>query len=101
MTSQTGLYTLDFVNKGEPFKFPRWTVTMHESALSRLCMENPKVSDDEKENLFRYYVIHESLLILDKTVSLEEVKSLHPENLVELFNAAYTSGKRDIYFRKG
>lgn len=99
--TKTILYTLDFVNKGEPFTFPKWTVAMHEAAMARLIAENPKATDDEKQNFFRYYVIHESLSCVDKDVSLEDIKTLHPEDLVTIFTAAYSSGKRDIYFHKG
>lgn len=94
-------FVLEFVNEGKPFSFPKWTVAMHEAAMSRMLEDNPKASDEERESLFRYYVIHESLVKLDKKVKLTEVKTLHPENLVILFNAAYTSGKRDVYFREG
>jgi hypothetical protein len=93
--------TLDFVNDGEPFTFPKWTVAMHEAAMSRMLSDHPNVSDTERESLFRYYVIHEAFKKLDDNVTIEDVESLHPENLVILFNAAYTSGKRDVYFRKG
>jgi hypothetical protein len=94
-------FSLDFVNNGDGFVFPKWTVAMHESAMARMLEDKPKATSDERESLFRYYVIHESLLQVDENVTLEDVKSLHPENLVILFNSAYTSGKRDIYFRKG
>lgn len=95
------IFVLDFVNDGEEFTFPKWTTSMHEAALARMLAENPKATDEERDSLFRYYVLHESLKKIDKKVSLKSVKDLHPENLVALFTAAYNSGKRDIYFRKG
>jgi hypothetical protein len=94
-------YALDFVNEGKPFIFPKWTIDMHEAAMLNMIKENPEATDEEKESGFRYHVLLESLKQVDEEVKLEDVKDLHPENLVVLFNAAYTSGKRDIYFRKG
>lgn len=101
MVKKEEKFTLDFVNNGKEFAFPKWTILMHEAALENMITDSPNLTDEERDKLFRYYVLYESLKKLDDDVDFEEVKQLHPENLIVLFTAAYNAGKRDIYFRKG
>lgn len=101
MVEKSDTFTLDFVNEGKEFKFLNWTTEMHEAAMAQMLEDNPSATNEQRDSLFRYYVIYTSLGKIDNNVSLEDVKNLHPENLVVLFNAAYYAGKRDIYFRKG
>lgn len=94
-------YTLKFVNGGEPFIFKKWTVTKHKRVLSRIAKHGNKLSNEEQEDLFQYYVLYESLYEIDNQVDFEKVKALHPENLIVLFNSAYNKGKEEILFREG
>lgn len=96
---------LKFVNKGKPFEVVNWTVEMHEKAMVKAieATEKSKMSEIEKENELKYYIILESLQKIDSTVTIDDVKKffIHPENVVEAFNLVYYAGKQDIYFRKG
>jgi len=99
-------YTLPFVNNGEAFIVPDWTVEKHERAISAAVEGTKKdkdLSDSKKENELKYYIILETLLELDATVSIEDVKNFfkHPENLVEFFQVVYYAGKKNIYFQEG
>lgn len=94
-------YTLSFVNEGEEFVFEKWTVQKHKRVLSRIAKHGNKISEEEQEDLFQYYVLYESLAEIDKDVDFDKIKKLHPENLIVLFNAAYNKGKEDILFREG
>lgn len=93
-------YKLSIINKGKPFCMPKWTVAKHKAALARMLKENPKATDDEKNDLFNYYVIYESLRQVDSEVSIEDIKELHPEDMIELFNEVYNAGKEGIFFRQ-
>lgn len=93
-------YKLTIINKGKPFTMPKWTVGKHKAALARMLKENPSATDEEKNDLFNFYVIYETLKQVDPEVSIEDVKGLHPEDMVELFNEVYNAGKEGIYFRQ-
>ena len=97
-------YSLKFVNKGKPFTVPNWTVQSHEHAMVKAveATKDSKMSDIEKENELKYYVILETLQKIDSTVTIENVKEFftHPENIVEAFNIVYYAGKQNIYFSK-
>jgi len=98
-------YNLEFVNEGKPFEVTDWTVEKHEKAIA-LAIEYTKdkknISDTVKENWLKYAIIYQTLIEIDETVELESVAKyfIHPENLVEFFNAVYYAGKKDIYFRQ-
>jgi hypothetical protein len=93
-------YSLKIVNNKKPFIMPKWTVGKHKAALARMLKENPKVSEEEKNDLFNYYVIYETLRQVDPEISIEDIKDLHPEDMIELFNEVYNAGKEGIYFRQ-
>ena len=92
------LYTLKFVNKGKPFEIPIWTVDKHERAMAHLLQDHKTKSAAEQDSLLRSYIIYETLVEIDPDVELEKIQALHPENLVDMFNAVYLAGKKDIHF---
>jgi hypothetical protein len=94
-------YSLKIVNKGKPFVMPKWTVGKHRAAMSQMLAECKDMSEEEKTEEFNYYVIYQTLKQIDNDVSLEDIKTLHPEDLIQLFNDVYNAGKEGIYFRKG
>lgn len=103
-------YTLKFVNNGDPFEMPDWTVEKHEKSLAKLTIaqKENKWTDEQAAKEYKFYVIHETLLEIDPNCTLEDVKSIrHPATRIELFNAVYEAGKESIYyvppsdFRKG
>ena len=91
--------TLPFVNSGEPFAIANWTLGKHETALAHMAKIEGDMSENESDSLFRYYVVLIGLQEIDDSVSIEDVKSLHPENMLELFKLIYYAGKVDIFFR--
>ena len=96
-------YSIDFVNSGKPFKMPNWTTRKHENALLRLAKfqkEHKDIDDDKLNNEFKYFVIHETLSEIDESVSIEDIRNMHPLDLVELFNAVYNAGRKGIIAKK-
>jgi hypothetical protein len=98
-------YSLDFVNKGKPFSIPNWTTYKHESVLAKLAADLKDVPEKEQDKEFKHYVIHETLSEIDETgeCTLEEIRIMHPVDLIDMFNAVYNAGRKGIYskdFRK-
>lgn len=95
-------FVLPFVNKGKPFTFPIWTVEKHEEALKHIAdyTNGKKLETFQAERFFKQIVLYSSLHEVDDTVTMDDVKSLHIENLATLADAAYTAGKMDVNFRQ-
>jgi len=95
----TGKYSLDFVNKGKNFDMPNWSTEKHENALNNLVsyQKKNKLSDKEAEKEFKHFVIHETLKEIDKDVDLDDIRKMHPMDLIDLFNAVYNAGRKGIY----
>ena len=94
-------YHLDFVNDDKPFTISNWTPEKHEDALAELVKNEKGKSAKKLDKLFRYYVVLQTLREIDNTVTVEQVKNIHVEDMVELFNAVYYAGKRGILFQEG
>lgn len=93
-------YTLDFVNDGEPFELTPWTVEKHEKALAHLLKDHKDKDVQTQDSLLRAYIIYQALVEIDSEVDIQEIINMHPENQIELFNAVYLEGKKDIHFHK-
>lgn len=98
-------YSLEFVNKGKSFAIPNWTTDKHESALAKLAADSKDMTQEQQEKEFKHYVIYETLSALDTTgeCTLEKIRNMHPVDLVDMFNAVYSAGRKGIYskdFRK-
>lgn len=93
-------YSLKFVKDGKPFMMPKWTVTKHKAALQEMNSECKDLSNEEKSNEFTYYVILQTLRQIDSSVTIDDIKELHPEDTLLLFNDVYNAGKEGIYFRE-
>jgi hypothetical protein len=92
--------SLEFINKGKPFIVPKWTVKKHKAALARMNDECKGMPEEDKTDEFNYYVIYETLKQVDSSVSIDDIKELHPEDLITLFNVVYNAGKVGIFFRE-
>lgn len=92
--------SLKFVNKGKPFVVKNWTVEKHEKALQHMKQAMGTMSKEAQNAEFRYWVIWEALVEIDKNVNIETVRHLHPDNLIQLFDICYNAGKVDIFFHK-
>lgn len=100
-------YSLPFVNEGKPFTVSNWTPEKHEDALAEMIEDTgeDKIKDKEKrqktqDKFFKYYVILQSLREIDDSVSISDLKELHPDNLVQLFYAVYNAGKISIFYEE-
>lgn len=97
-------YTLKFVNNGKEFEIPIWTVAKHERAIVNAVAraKDKDLGEKEKEDILKFCIIWETLKEIDDKVTLEEISEffIHPDNIVEFFNAVYYEGKKDIYFHK-
>jgi len=91
--------TLPFVNDGKPFKVSNWTLGKHEEALAAMAESEGELSESQADAMFRYYVVYIGLKEIDDSVKLDDVKLLHPENMLELFKLIYYAGRVDIFFR--
>jgi len=97
----TKKFSLSFVNKGKPFVMPKWTVGKHRAAMNKMLKDCKNLSEDEKNEEFNYYVIHETLAQIDGNVTIDDIRNMHPEDVVILFNEVYNAGKEGVYFREG
>ncbi len=91
-------YSLKFVNKGKPFCMPKWTTGKHKAALAMMVKECEGMSNEDMNEEFNFYVIYQTLHQIDNNVDMEDIKELHPEDLIELFNAVYNAGKEGIFY---
>ena len=97
-------YTLKFVNEGKEFEMPPWTVEKHEKAMVNAvkATKDKKMSNAEKESMVKYQIILIALQEIDASVTIEDIIEffVHPDNIIEFFNAVYYEGKKDIYFHQ-
>lgn len=91
-------YSLKFVNEGKPFCMPKWTTGKHKAALAMMIKECKGMSDEDRNEEFNFYVIYQTLHQVDNDIDIESVRELHPEDLIELFNAVYNAGKEGIFY---
>ena len=99
-------FSLPFINGGKDFDMPNWTVAKHKAALEKLLQNTPGITQEERDEEFKYYVIVESLKEVDSSVTVDIVKAElpHPEDLIALFQETYNAGRVGIYaksFRQG
>ena len=90
---------LKFINKGKPFTLPSWTVAKHKKVLEEINKLPTNTSEEDKDTEFQFLCIYEGLKELDPNLTLNDIRNLHPTVLIDLFNAVYSEGKCDIYFR--
>ena len=92
--------SLPFVNDGKPFTVGNWTVEKHEKALQLMGEELGNLSPEETEKELKYYIVFVGLSELDDSVTIDIVRNLHVDNLIELFTIIYYKGKVDIFFQQ-
>lgn len=91
---------LDFVNSGEPFEAPIWTVELqleHDNYMSEVS-EKKGIDSDHPDygQISNDDVILRSLKLIDKKIKVSHLRSMHPQDYIELRNAIYNSGRRGI-----
>jgi len=93
--------SLPFINNGKPFTVGNWTVEKHELALQMMGEELGNLSPEQTEREIKYYIVFIGLSeIDDSTITLNMVRNLHVDNLIELFKIIYYKGRVDIFFHQ-
>lgn len=91
---------LVFINDGEPFEAPTWTVELqleHDNYMSETSEKKGIDSDDpDYGQISNDDVIMRSLKHIDKKVKASDLRGMHPQDYIELRNAIYNSGRRGI-----
>ncbi|RLI63601.1 MAG: hypothetical protein DRO67_05470 [Candidatus Asgardarchaeum californiense] len=87
-------------NKGKPFCVPKWTTGKHRAALAQLNDECSELTESEKNDEFSYYVVYQTLKQIDADVTILDLKTLHPDDLVALYSEVYNAGRKGIYFQE-
>ena len=85
---------LSFVNKGEEFVLPTFTVAMQEELLEQMREKETKKMSEEKQNQYwNKYTVLLSLKQVDKTVSMKNIDNMHPEDFIFIFKKIMSSGR--------
>lgn len=91
--------TLPFVNDGKPFSLEDWNVKKHKEVLKILAKEeekNPKLTEEQKDDIFKDHLILKGLEHVDDSVKLKDLETMHPLDKQALFLAIYYSGRKGI-----
>lgn len=80
---------------------PDWTVGKHEKLLEMMMPFDEKLrlnvlKKSDYDKIYRENMILLSLHAIDKNVNETHLKSMHPDDFVDLWSAVYNSGKRGI-----
>jgi hypothetical protein len=104
-------YKLKFVLNGNPFEMPTWSVEKHEKLLELMIPYDEEVklktlSQKDYDKKYRCTMILLSLNDIDPKVKESDLQTLHPDDFIDLWIAAYNSGKqgitvKDSDFQKG
>lgn len=91
-------YSLPFINDGESFNLPKWTIKKHKEVLN-YCkkFEEKNLPQEELDELYQIQLILVGLKEIDKSVSKEDLEELHPDERIQLFMAVYNAGKKGIF----
>lgn len=97
------MYSVPCVNKGKDFDFPPWTNKNHKAVLREVAKFQDKLDEKELDEKYRIILVKKALEPIDPTITEEKLDEIHADDLLALFVAAYTSGKKGIIsanFRK-
>ena len=92
-------YNISFVLDGKDFELNDWTVGKHEQVLKEIAelkKKNEKISEKELDEKYRTILILKGLNEVDPNVTEDNLKNLHPDDMLALFSAVYLQGKRGI-----
>jgi len=94
------MIVLEFVNKGKPFEVPLWTVELqleHDDYMAELLKKEGM--DSSNPNYGQYSnddVIIRGLKQVESSVSIKDLRTMHPRDYLDLRDAVYNSGRRGI-----
>ena len=84
---------LSFVNKGKEFELPKLTVEINEQALLELSKIKKKMSNEEFGSLIQRIRLWKCLQKVDKSVKLEDINNMHPDDYYILLNIMLSGGR--------
>ncbi len=87
---------LEFVNNGEPFEAPTWTVELQLEHDNYMAGKDIDSDDPDYGQVSNDDVIIRSLKYIDKKIKASDLRKMHPQDYIELRNAIYNSGRRGI-----
>jgi hypothetical protein len=92
---------MSFINKGNPFDMPIWTVAKHEQLLDEMLPLDEKlklkvIEQKDYDKQYRLKMILLSMREVDDKVTERDLQELHPDDFIELWMAVYNSGKKGI-----
>lgn len=92
-------YSLPFINDGEEFEMPIWTMDKQEKvdAIMTKYEDTFDVGTRPYNKRLNIEIILLSLKEVDKSIVEKDLNSLHPADFVELSNACFTSGRHGIH----
>jgi glycosylphosphatidylinositol transamidase (GPIT) subunit GPI8 len=89
-------YHLSFVNNDKPFTLSKWTVKKHKELLKETAKYEKTMTqkelDEKSQNILILMGLHE----IDPNVTEEDLETLHPGELMDLFRAVYYQGREGI-----
>lgn len=89
-------YSLPFVNDGEPFDLPKWTIKKHKEVLN-YCKKFEKLPQEEQDEKYQNKLIVTGLKEIDSSITEDDLEYLHPDERIQLFLAVYNAGKEGIF----
>jgi agmatine/peptidylarginine deiminase len=89
-------YTLPFVLEGKPFELGRWTTLKQEEVFKETTKYENDLNEKELDKKYREILILKGLHEVDPNVTGDDLKDMHPDDLLALFTAVYLQGKRGI-----
>jgi len=94
-------YSLKFVNEGKSFEMPLWTVAKHELLLEMMIPLDEKlrlnvIKQKDYDKMYRLQMILLSMHDVDLKVTENDLKSMHPDDFIDLWYAVFNSGKSGI-----
>ena len=87
--------SLSFVNDGKEFVPPHMTVKGQEELLKDLVeLEGTHEKDSDEYNRESHkYMILRCLQTIDKSITLEDINNMHPDDFMYLFELIWNSGR--------
>lgn len=88
---------LEFIKAGEEFEVPKMSMEVHEAVMDYMTKFD-KMQELKYNRLFNKYLVAYQLNKVDSSKTIEEyfelVRSLHPDEFIELFGKIWNEGKR-------
>ena len=85
--------SLSFVNNGEKFTIPKMTVCRHEELMDSMLDMEGKEDTVKYNREYNKHLVWKTFQIVDKNVTLEDVKNMHLNDFIYVFQLLWDSGR--------